>query len=172
MNQNSWRSPSSTPSLELLRRRLHLPPINHGGGGRERVNASLTLQSRCTEGSRGASEKWCEIWETVERSDCFAWCQLWTKRLLPWHKVEECEVFYYFQPNPPCGNRCLLAVLGAGGAGIYRGYCINTDPTHWLANWDAFIIYFRVRGRERAGIMIRLPWPWARKLNVAFLRLW
>lgn len=56
-----------------------------------------------------------------------------------------------FSAKHPCGNRCLLAVLGGGGGGIYRGYCVNTDPTHWLANWDAFIIYFQVRGRERTG---------------------
>lgn len=96
------------------------------------------------------------------------WCQLSIKRLLPWHEVEECWVFLFFSPSQTLVGTAASRLYFGGGT--YQGYCINTDPTHWLANWDAFIICFRVRGCKRRGIMIRLPWPWTRKLNV--LRLW
>lgn len=106
---------SSTPSLELLQRQLRLPPIDRGGGPwvcKREFDTAVAAARRVPEAHL---EKRREIRETVRRSNCFAWCQLWTERLLPWHKVEECEVFYYFQPSTPVGTAASWLFWGAGG---------------------------------------------------------
>lgn len=105
---------SSTPSLELLQRQLHLPPINRGGA-RECVNASLTLQSRCSEGSRGAS------WKVMGNPGDGSAVKL--LRVVPALNGESTAMtqgggmrsILLFSAKHPCGNRCLLAVFLGGG---------------------------------------------------------
>lgn len=65
------------------------------------------------------------------------------------------------------------APSGCFGGGIYRGCGINIDPTHWLENWDVFIMQFGVFERKRRGwvFLIRLPWPWTRWAGCGVLRL-
>lgn len=141
---------SSTPSLELLQRQLHLPPIDHGGGPwvckrefdiavallrgfQRRILKSDGKSGRRYSGQTAARDANSELrgychdtrWRNAKYFIIFSQAPLW-------------------EPLPP-------GCFGGRGGGIYRGYCVNTDPTHWLANWDAFIIYFRVRGRERTG---------------------
>lgn len=99
---------------------------------------------------------------------CFSlqWCQLCTKGYYHYTGWRNVKYFIIF-----CQPLWEPAPSGCFGGGIYPGHGINTDPTHWLANWDVFIIDFRALERkEDLGVGLRSGYPDHERaeLNVVF----